>query len=431
MFGWILFIIIIIILIWYYTRSNTSSSPDQMPVRFDAMHISSESPQAVEYGVELTYPQAQVKLSNLGIPQAVIESSQPTIQANLKIINDLNKKSMEQKQQDPNSNPPLFGINPNIIYTSEEFLSKNTGYQYLELQRVKGINQPSIPVVVKPSDIKPKVQISELPMYQQGQCGCCWAVSASNIFNYQFNKNKQAKLTYPEYFVYCLQKLIPNQQVFGGKDGCSGGFPAFAFEGTSISDQQGPGLVLANNTNNTYTVNQQRRNCDINQLKLENNTISTDKFQINGYIGLVKDNNKNFLMTISKDFVQPTGDFFNPSNPNSNNAISPDNLKTLVSQIKYLLSVNGPLVVCIDAKNSNLNNYSGGPLPLPDTEADHAVLLVGYNEDNWIIQNSWGAGWGATIDPTSTRKGYFFAPINNSCLTGICGIVYSDSPLKI
>lgn len=27
-------------------------------------------------------------------------------------------------------------------------------------------------------------------------------------------------------------------------------------------------------------------------------------------------------------------------------------------------------------------------------EVDHAVILVGYTKDYWIIRNSWGTGWG-------------------------------------
>lgn len=36
------------------------------------------------------------------------------------------------------------------------------------------------------------------------------------------------------------------------------------------------------------------------------------------------------------------------------------------------------------------------------TNVNHAVLVVGYTKDSWIIQNSWGYNWG--------DDGYFMLP---------------------
>ena len=43
---------------------------------------------------------------------------------------------------------------------------------------------------------------------------------------------------------------------------------------------------------------------------------------------------------------------------------------------------------------------------------DHTVLLVGYTETEWIIKNSWGAGWGL--------NGYAYISRNsdNDCCIG-------------
>jgi len=64
---------------------------------------------------------------------------------------------------------------------------------------------------------------------------------------------------------------------------------------------------------------------------------------------------------------------------------------------------NGPLVVSFEPKN-DLMYYNGGiykSVQDAHTEwerVDHAVLLVGYGEENgqkyWILQNSWGPDWG-------------------------------------
>lgn len=39
---------------------------------------------------------------------------------------------------------------------------------------------------------------------------------------------------------------------------------------------------------------------------------------------------------------------------------------------------------------------------------DHAILLVGYTEEYWVIKNSWGTIWGS--------QGYAYIPIENDCL---------------
>jgi C1A family cysteine protease len=46
-------------------------------------------------------------------------------------------------------------------------------------------------------------------------------------------------------------------------------------------------------------------------------------------------------------------------------------------------------------------------------DINHAVLLVGYTKDAWIIKNSWGVGWG--------DRGYIYVSRN---ISANCGVGY-------
>lgn len=69
--------------------------------------------------------------------------------------------------------------------------------------------------------------------------------------------------------------------------------------------------------------------------------------------------------------------------------------------IKKMLINTGPLAVAVNA--DNMQNYQGGIIDesdsiCPSSNINHAILLVGYGEDNgikyWIAKNSWGENWG-------------------------------------
>eukprot|EP01065_Artemidia_motanka_P047909 TRINITY_DN75_c0_g1_i2.p1 TRINITY_DN75_c0_g1~~TRINITY_DN75_c0_g1_i2.p1 ORF type:complete len:760 (+),score=179.49 TRINITY_DN75_c0_g1_i2:91-2370(+) len=60
---------------------------------------------------------------------------------------------------------------------------------------------------------------------------------------------------------------------------------------------------------------------------------------------------------------------------------------------------HGPLSVCVDAMTQLWWPYTGGIMTgCCNHECDHAVLIVGYGEENgkkfWWIKNSWNANWG-------------------------------------
>ena len=56
----------------------------------------------------------------------------------------------------------------------------------------------------------------------------------------------------------------------------------------------------------------------------------------------------------------------------------------------------GPLYIAVNADPLNSRNYRGGIMndPSCNTDVNHAVTLVGYTNQSWIIKNSWGSEWG-------------------------------------
>lgn len=71
------------------------------------------------------------------------------------------------------------------------------------------------------------------------------------------------------------------------------------------------------------------------------------------------------------------------------------------SDIATALANFGPLYIVIDANPLIYRNYRSGILNDSSctTRCNHAVTLVGYTPDAWIIKNSWGSNWG--------ENGYF------------------------
>lgn len=52
-----------------------------------------------------------------------------------------------------------------------------------------------------------------------------------------------------------------------------------------------------------------------------------------------------------------------------------------------------PVSICCDA--SNWSSYKTGIFSNCGTSTlNHAILLIGYTADSWIVKNSWGPNWG-------------------------------------
>lgn len=85
------------------------------------------------------------------------------------------------------------------------------------------------------------------------------------------------------------------------------------------------------------------------------------------------------------------------------------------ADMKKWISTYGPLVVSVNAWG--WNSYAGGVFSSPSgNPTDHVVVLIGWDDTvsagpgqsgAWIVQNSWGTGWGDTCGYGNTR-GYMY-----------------------
>jgi hypothetical protein len=66
--------------------------------------------------------------------------------------------------------------------------------------------------------------------------------------------------------------------------------------------------------------------------------------------------------------------------------------------LKNTLSQNGPVVVAIylDPKMASYSSgiFSGCPTQISQSQITYPMLLIGYDQNSWILENRWGPNWG-------------------------------------
>jgi cathepsin L len=180
------------------------------------------------------------------------------------------------------------------------------------------------------------------PVKNQGQCGSCWAFSATECIEscYALAMNVTAPILSPQDIVSCT----PNPQQCGGTGGCGGATAELAFSFVSTT-----GVYYNSQWPYTATTG----TC--------NPPSGEPAVTVSGYVKLIQNNYTDLITNV----------------------------------------VNQPISVSVDA--SSWSVYKSGvytcPTPGGTLDIDHAVQLVGYGTDPtagdyWIVRNSWGATWG-------------------------------------
>ena len=214
------------------------------------------------------------------------------------------------------------------------------------------------------------------PVKNQGRCGSCWAFASTNALEaYMRSQNYTVDRLSEQELVDCSWQNY----------GCNGGFMHKAYDfvienGGLVSDADYPYKAVTNKCNvckckdgkHIYDYNITKHCCDDESCNCDECSSDFNKTEIL-HLDKVKGSHlKEYEFTIPKSIID----------------------RILSLQIS-------PITIAVDASSIYFRYYKSGVIDIkPNTtqQLNHAVLLIGYGFDEkglyWIIQNSWGSGWG-------------------------------------
>ncbi|CAF2632084.1 unnamed protein product [Rotaria sp. Silwood2] len=250
-----------------------------------------------------------------------------------------------------------LGMNRFGDLTNEQFRQQMNGFKALKIKNNHDRHTFIAPSnIVLPKSIDWRKEGYVTPVKDQGQCGSCWAFSATGALEGQhFAKTKKLISLSEQNLVDCSD--------FVGNMGCWGGLMDRAFQYIKINE----GI----DTEDSYPYEGVDRLCRFESANI--GAIDT------GYIDITAQNEDDLQLAIA---------------------------------------IIGPISVAIDASQDSFQFYKSGVYNEPacsSTKLDHGVLAVGYDttssNDYYIIKNSWGTSWG--------MEGYIWMSRNNKNQCGI------------
>jgi len=234
-----------------------------------------------------------------------------------------------------------LGMNKYADMTVEEFVKQMNGYnmtmkgQHTQDHHTFTFN----PSVKLPDTVDWRTEGYVTGVKDQGQCGSCWAFSATGSLEGQhFAQTKMLTSLSEQNLVDCSGAQ--------GNMGCNGGLMDQAFEYIKVN--------MGIDTEDSYPYEAIDNQCRFRSA----NVGATDT---------------GFTDIKSKD----------------------------ESALQQAVATVGPISVAIDASHASFQLYKSGiynEIFCSQIRLDHGVLAVGYGTDSgkdyWLVKNSWGEGWG-------------------------------------
>jgi len=241
----------------------------------------------------------------------------------------------------------VFGVTKFMDLTPEEFKATFLTYKPNPARRSKADVLPPLPSGTNIPDTFDWATLgATTPIYNQGQCGSCWAFSATEEIESMWWLKHHATNANTTIRSLSMQQIV-DCDTGNGDEGCDGGDTTTAYE---------------------YVIK----------------AGGLEPFADYPYAGVdqkCKFNAKDISVSISNWSY-----------------VTQDHNETQMQVASY---AQGPLSICVDA--ASWQYYFGGVIrEICGQTLDHCVQITGWGVENgvlgttyyWIIRNSWGADWG-------------------------------------